>query len=319
MSPKKFVILRGSVGSPSSGALINEFKNSNFRVVGYDANPFSVGFYLCDNSYVVPQGKDPEFLESILKICDSENPDILCPNTESELLVLSRNKEKLRRKNVLPYFPEYDSVLICADKVETEKKFKEMNIPFAESFPDGEIVYPCILKPRRGKGSQNVFKVNSHKELEFYKNQVTECLIQEYLEGTEYSIDVYSDLDGNPFSIVPRERVSTESGISVKGTTVLDKEIIEYCEKIAKSLKLIGPSCIQCIKNKNNIKFIEVNTRFGGGSILSIKANPTIIPNIQRIIEGDSAIPDNTFKEGLTMLRYYKEIFIEKNNMTNPK
>jgi len=319
MTSENFVILRGSVGSPSSGALINELKNSNFKVIGYDVNPFSVGFYLCDNSYVVPKGDEPEFLENILHICDTEKPNILCPNTESELLVLSKNKEKLDEMGVIPFFPDYDSVSICADKLETEKKFNEIGVPFVRTYNNDDIVYPCILKPRSGKGSQNVFKINSQNELEFFKDKVDDSITQEFIDGTEFSVDVYSDLNGIPFSIIPRERIQTESGISIKGMTIFEEEIIEYCDKIARSLKLIGPSCIQCIKNKNETKFIEVNTRFGGGLILSIKSNPSVIPNIQRIIRGEEVIPNNKFKEGLTMLRYYQEVFIEKNNLVNPK
>ena len=133
-------------------------------------------------------------------------------------------------------------------------------------------------------------------------------------------MDVYCDLEGVPFSIVPRERIQTESGISIKGRTVFDREIIAYCDKIARALKLVGPSCIQCIKNKKCTKFIEINNRFGGGSILSIKSDPSIISNIKRIIGGGSVIPSSNFKEGLTMLRYYQEVFLEESNlMKNPK
>jgi carbamoyl-phosphate synthase large subunit len=61
------------------------------------------------------------------------------------------------------------------------------------------------------------------------------------------------------------------------------------------------------------VKFIEINTRFGGGSILSIKADPTILINLIKLIKGEKTDPSVNFKEALTMMRYYSEIFVNKN------
>ena len=109
--------------------------------------------------------------------------------------------------------------------------------------------------------------------------------------------------------------ICIESGISVKGITVNDISIINYCKKITKKLGLIGPSCIQCIKNENGIKFIEINTRFGGGAILSLEANPSIIRNLIRVAKKQEPSSKMKFKEDLVMLRYYNEVFIDKNKI----
>ena len=42
-----------------------------------------------------------------------------------------------------------------------------------------------------------------------------------------------ADKKGNSLSIIPRSRLYTESGISVKGKTVYDSEIIYYAKKIS--------------------------------------------------------------------------------------
>ncbi len=62
----------------------------------------------------------------------------------------------------------------------------------------------------------------------------------------------------------------------------------------------------------NNIKFTEINNRFGGGSILSIHADPSIIKNMTKIIRGQKPIKNSKFKEGLTMTRYYSELITKK-------
>ena len=78
--------------------------------------------------------------------------------------------------------------------------------------------------------------------------------------NTEYTIDVFSDMKSNVLSVVPRIRLQTKAGISTKGKIVRDKYIEAQCRKLAKFLKLKGPSCIQMKEDeKRNPKFIEVN------------------------------------------------------------
>jgi len=310
MGRSEITIMRSAVGCLSAMALINELRKESVRIIGIDCNPLSAGLHLCDKGYVVPRGDDPRFLEEILRICDIERPDAILSGPEEEILVLSKNKELFTKMNVLVLCPAYDTVKICTDKMETYKVFKSYGVPTPEVYNKGSAKFPCIIKPRFGRGGREIFRAENRHELEFYSKKVTNPITQEFIEGAEYTVDTFADLEGNPLSIVPRIRLQVESGISVKGMTVYHEEIIKYCDKLVRDLKLIGPSCIQCIRNDNGLKFTEINPRFGGGSILSIKADPTIIHNIVRVVRGEPPTPSSRFKEGLTMLRYYDEVFI---------
>jgi N,N'-diacetyllegionaminate synthase len=306
-------IIRSAVGSMPSMGIINELKKEGVEVIGIDSDPSAFGFRKLDKSYVVPLGKSENFLEEILKIIEKENPNAILSGPEEETLVLSKNKKTLEEKGVVVLCPDYESVEICSDKIKTHEKFIAMEIPVPKLFNNlEEVIFPCIIKPQFGRGSEGIYIANNQEELKFYlKISKEQVIVQEFVEGKEYTIDVLTDKEGNAISIVPRLRLDTESGISVKGRTIYDKEIIEYCKKIARELKLFGGSCIQCIKNEKEIKFIEVNTRFGGGSILSLKADPTIIPNLIKLIKKEEITPSESFKEGLTMLRYYSELIEE--------
>ena len=315
MKGEGITVLRSAVGCLSAMALINELKKKNVRVIGIDCNPLSAGLYLCDKNYVVPRGDDPAFLGEILKICNVEKPNAILSGPEEEILVLSKNKRLFEELSVLVLCPDYDTVTVCADKAETYKMFKRYDISAPEIYGGGNVKFPCLVKPRFGRGGRGIFKVNDADELEFYLKRVGDPLIQEFVDGVEYTIDTFADLNGNPLSIVPRIRLQVESGISIKGMTVHDKEIIDRCKRIVKKFKLIGASCIQCIKNDEGIKFTEVNTRFGGGSILSVKADPSIISNLIKIVKGERPNPSKGFKEGLVMLRYYSEVFIPRDEL----
>jgi carbamoyl-phosphate synthase large subunit len=95
----------------------------------------------------------------------------------------------------------------------------------------------------------------------------------------------------------------------MKGATTHDDEIIAWSRTIVKKLKLAGPSCIQCIRSTEGLSFIEINARFGGGSVLSMKADPSIIPNLIKLIKGEQPTQSKGFREGMTMLRYYSEVY----------
>lgn len=310
MSKPGITIMRSAVGCLSAMALITELKREMVRVIGIDCNPLSAGLYLCDKGYVVPRGDDPRFLGEILRLCDMEKPDAILSGPEEEILVLSKNKRLFAERNILILCPDYEVVKVCADKMKTCKMLKSHGIPVPKVYNKENIKFPCIMKPRFGRGGREIFRAEDAFELEFYSRKVTNPITQEFAEGTEYTVDTFADLEGNPLSIIPRIRLQVESGISVKGMTVYDEEIITHCQKIVMELKLVGPSCIQCIRGDKGLKFIEINPRFGGGSILSIKADPTIVPNLIKIVKGETPTPSNGFKQGLTMLRYYSEVFV---------
>lgn len=311
MTNSKTTIVRTAVGSPASVGLIKELRKRGIRVVGTDCNPLSAGFYFCDKSYVVPRGDELNFVEELLKICEKEKPKAIISGPEEEILTLSKNKKLFEKRDILVLVPAYRIARTCADKVATDKFFKKEGIPTPKIYRKNEVEFPIIIKPRWGRGSTNVFKAKNKEELEVFSRKVKEPIFQEFIKGKEYTIDVFADLEGEPLSVVPRERIRVESGISFKGKTVYDQEMINFCEKIVRKLRIKGPSCIQCIKDNRGPKFIEINTRFGGGSILSMKADPTIIPNLIRIIKGKKPIKSKGFKEGITTLRYYSEVYSE--------
>jgi carbamoyl-phosphate synthase large subunit len=308
---KRIKLIRSAVGSMPSWGLIEELQNAGVEIIGIDSNPLSFGFYLLKRSYIVPRGDDPSFITEILKTIDKEQPDAILSGPEEELLTLSKNKSRIEERGTLLLCPDYKYVEICADKKKTNEVFERIGVSTPEHFTDVDSVrLPCIIKPRFGRGGSDIYVAKDEVDLRFYLKKIEEPIIQEFVQGEEYTVDILADKDGNALSVVPRLRLGIESGISVKGKTVYDEEVIDYCKKIAKELKLCGPSCIQCIRNEGKVKFIEVNTRFGGGSILSIKANPTIIPNLIKMVKGEKPEPSGGFKEGLVMLRYHSEVLI---------
>ena len=86
-----------------------------------------------------------------------------------------------------------------------------------------DVAFPLFVKPRGGRGSVGAYRVNDRRELEFFLSYVTDPIVQEYLDGPEFTLDVLCDFDGQPISVVPRERVVIRSGVIDRGRTKQDR------------------------------------------------------------------------------------------------
>mgnify|MGYP004482657621 len=138
-------------------------------------------------------------------------------------------------------------------------------------------------------------------------------MIQECIEGKEFTIDVFVDFEGNPITIVPRERIATRSGEILKGKIFKDRELIDEALKVIEILKPIGHITLQCMKTKEGVKFIEINPRFGGGAPMSIKAGANSPLNLYKILKGEKLEYNENYRENILALRFDDCIFINEN------
>jgi carbamoyl-phosphate synthase large subunit len=117
--------------------------------------------------------------------------------------------------------------------------------------------YPLVVKPREGRGSVNVFSVQNEMQLRLFLDYVPNAIIQDNLDGTEFTVDVLSDLSGRVVSIVPRERLVIRAGVSDKGITRKNEAVMEFARDVAERLEIIGPANIQCKWNGSRVSLIE--------------------------------------------------------------
>lgn len=300
--------------------LINHFKKHH-KVIGVDTGELAPAKHFADSFYKVPKWNDKEYVNTLLSICKYENVDMIIPLYEKEFILLCENREKFNKIGTTLILSDKKIIEIFNDKWESYKFFIENNIDTPITYRKPEVKdlnFPLIIKPINGAGSQNVFKVDNKKELNFFIDYIENPIIQEYIDGTEYTIDVLCDLKGNVISIVPRERIEVRAGEVSKGRTVKNKDIIEKTLELCNKLKIdehtkpIGPLTIQCIVDlDNNIKFIEINPRFGGGVPLTFEAGVPYAEYLGKMVKGmkiQSIIGE--FKV-LTMLRFDDAIYFD--------
>jgi len=113
--------------------------------------------------------------------------------------------------------------------------------------------------------------------------------------------------------VVPRRRIEIRAGEVSKGRVVKHRAIMERAANVVEKLRA-GPGVITVqvvLTEDGQMKFIEINPRFGGGAPLSIKAGADF-PGwiLQGLTGGRPRIKFDGFKDGLTMLRYDAEVWL---------
>ena len=146
--------------------------------------------------------------------------------------------------------------------------------------------------------------------MDFFKTYVKNPIIQEFVNGEEYCVDVFSDFDGNVITIVPKLRIAHRGGEITKAKVIKDSEIMMVGKRLVKTLKLVGESNFDCIKSGNTIKIIEINGRFAGGSPISFKAGANSPENLYKIFLGKKLRYNEKFKDGFIALRFDSAEFI---------
>ncbi len=286
------------------------------KVMSVDINALSAGFYATDKHQIVPPSSDPKFIHALLKICEKENVRLLIPTRDDELVLFAENKEKFENKGVKVMISDQETIRICNDKYKFYQFLTENNFPTPKTYLPNQIDlssirYPLIIKSNLGSGGKNIFKVENESELSFFLNYVPDSIVQEFIDGKEYTIDLFSDFDKNVLTIVPRERIETFCGESYKGRTVEDDEMIKKAKSLAETLGTVGHITIQCIKNDSGIEFIEINPRFGGGANLGFASGANTPVMLLKLLLGEEVKPSiGKYNKNLTMLRYTEDYFI---------
>lgn len=314
-----FTILFTAIGRRVE--LVQAFKDSylrhsiSARILGVDSDPkLAPAGRFVDAIFQAPRVNEVGYLKALLQICRKEKVDLLVPLYEPEFLILDQQREQFKKLGTTLLLSTAATLKTCADKLEIYRFFNEfaINTPKTRQVMEKSISdqFPLFVKPRFGMGSVGAYKVTSHSELEFFANRNPDLIVQDYIAGTEYTLDTLSDLNGKALAVVPRERLEVRSGEVVKSRTVDRPDLIQQGKYIIETLGIIGPATLQCIDDGLMVYWIEVNPRFGGGVPLAIRAGVDYPYLLYRICNGEQLQPIlGKYQVNLTMLRYDQSVY----------
>ena len=138
-------------------------------------------------------------------------------------------------------------------------------------------------------------------------------MVQAVCHGTEFSIDVFCDLDGRCLAAIPRTMIESKGGESIKGMTIRDDELIEFGARVSEALRIIGPANVQCFREPDGeLQVTDVNPRFGGGFPLPTAAGSRYPELALGLANGERPEPRlGDFREGVVMTRFFSQVILE--------
>jgi carbamoyl-phosphate synthase large subunit len=308
-------------GSMPAIAIINALKRQDeipVRVVAVDMNPLSAGFHLSDASSVVPATSEEEYLPRVLEVCRREGVDIVFPVIDEEQLGFAEHRSTFGEHGIRIIVNDPAAIRIARDKYMTHQWCRKHDVLAPAAFLPGQVPeswlghFPLIVKPRSGQATRGVFKVGNRRELDFFVGYVPNAMVQEFIDGQEYTVDVLTNLRGEVISVVPKARIETKAGMQVKGRTVRDPRLMDYGKVLSETLGL-APRCnIQCIVANQRTYLIEINPKFPASLPFTVAAGVNSPLLLVKMHLGDEVPPMiGRFRDGLMMLRYWQEIFVE--------
>ncbi len=290
--------------------------NMSIKIYGADMAGTAPALAYCDFTRKVCAMKAPNYISELVEICRQDKIDILIPTIDTDLLVLSENKSEIEAVGTKVLISEPDMIKVCRDKNNTSAFFVEcglwapMPVNDIREYKSG---FPAFIKPKDGSSSINAFKVENSEELETYAAQVEDYIVQPFVSGREYTIDIFCDFDGNPISIVPRERMQVRAGEVLKTRITMDEVMIREAKSICEKFRPCGPITVQLIRSDADGKdyYIEINPRFGGGAPLSIKAGAASPRYILDLLTKDNEIEEPVVEDGAVYSRFDQSVCIE--------
>lgn len=261
-------------------------------IYGEDTNDTAPAFVFCDKRFRAYRIKDKRYISGLLKEAIKERIDLIIPTIDTNLLLLAQNREKFEAKGIKVLISSLEMVSICRDKNKTYHFFDKccLEVPkTVNKLEDYKGPYPCIIKPKDGSSSINVCKAENRKELIAYAEKMEGYIIQPFIDGEEYTVDIFCDFAGNPVYITPRKRLAVRAGEVLKAAICMDRQIINECMRLIGEFRPCGPITVQLIRDRNHTDwFIEINPRFGGGAPLSMRAGAKTAQTLLKLLDGEN-------------------------------
>jgi carbamoyl-phosphate synthase large subunit len=294
--------------------VVTAFKRAGAVTVAADLNPLAPALHHADHQLVPPPVGDPEYVARLVEAVRDHDVDLIVPLTDLDMMVLAKSRNKLGAVLLLP---EAEIVERTSDKYLTHLFLEEHGIgsPAAwlpDELPD-ELPFPVLVKPRRGFGSRHIFLARDHAELDFFLPRApVASFVEACCAGDEFSIDVFSDLEGRCLNAIPRTMIESKGGESIKGMTIQDPELVEFGRSVAETVGVKGPATIQCFGTASRqFEITDVNLRFGGAFPLPLAAGGAYPDLALALARGERPQPRvGAFREGIVMTRFFSEVLL---------
>lgn len=308
-------VLVTGAGGPAGVAVIRSLlRRDDVTVFSADMDGWASGLYLVPAAQrrLVEPGASPEFVDSLIALVAADAIDVVFSTVDVELPPLARRRTEL---GAVLAAPSLETLDVTLDKFALAERCAPLLRTPVTSLLTAEGVaerwqFPVIVKPRRGAGSRGVRVVADRAALEAIALDDA-LIIQEFLPGDEYSVDVIADASSRVIAAVPRTRTRVDSGVSIAGRTVHDEGLESTAAAVAAAIGLTGVANVQLRRDIHGIPaLLEVNPRFPGAMPLTIAAGVDM-PSLALDLALGVAVPESLTFRDVANVRYLDDVFVD--------
>ena len=247
-----------------------------------DANPDSVGFQWADKSYVVPRVTDPAWVSRLVSICRREKIDLVLPGIEQDVKAFCRHRKVFSRSvRAFLLLNSERALTVGFDKLALYHFARRCRVATPATWPADvsgirSVVlgrFHGLLKPRGGMAGKGICEVNGKMDFDFWKKKIDpkRYLLQQKVgtEEADYTVSVFGSKDRTLSEPLILKR-KLNYGSTFEAWTVTDPKLSRLAVRLARLLKIVGPTNFQFRRKGGTYYLIDVNPRFS--SSVSIKA-----------------------------------------------
>lgn len=320
------------IGVTGTGSLIGQaiiksirasILNKHISLCGFDYFEGTVGSYWVESNFVLldvlkKEVKEEDWIDQVIKNISCSGIKLLFIGLDFELPLFAKYKDLIEaHTQCMVIVSGSDVIRITSDKYLTYKFLKDNGFYYPKTWlleecGDLTINFPCIVKPRQGSRSRDVFVVKGRQELNMALGKVGEPIIQELIGDPEleYTCGVIWFGGMVKRSIVLRRKLKDGNTETAYYTKNEPKIIYDYISAIANKLKPFGACNLQLRLDASSgvPKLFEINARHSGTTFIRALFGFKEVEYVIKFMLGLDC-EDFILREG-SVKRYSEEMFI---------
>lgn len=282
-----------------------------------DLNPdLSAGCHEADHAFAVPRCDAADYVDVLLDYCRAHAIRLLVPTIDPELMPLAVARERFAAIGTLVHVSGPETIAIVRDKEKTTEVLRAAGVPVPRTAAPEEVLaapeawsWPLFIKPSGGSASRGIGVIAHPGEIA--SDYSEPMIVQEFLQGDEFTINIYIDSEGRLVTAIPHRRLSIRAGEVEKGLTTRRAEFRDIAERLVAALPdPAGVMCFQLIEDRERgARVFEINARFGGGYPLADRAGGRFAESLLARTMGWPERASDDWRENVLMMRFDAAVY----------
>ncbi len=316
--------------------LRNNEDGVNVKVFACNSNPDNLPYGLdVEGCFVVPPIHHPDYIDVIVGICKENDIDVIIPNVTLELQFMADHREDFERHGIKVSIASSEAIKISNNKLHLYERYSSLMPPtiattsfhdllsFDASIPNDHRLCVKLTDHCGGNGfailddekARDMTMFNrygenryvSYDEMEeVMRNLDKSILVQEYIDGTDYSISALAD-NGEVKHMVGYIGHTMSFGAIEYGEIQNNYYAEVRVRDICRDLKLDGNVCFDFRIDKDcKVYLLEINPRVNASLPFVAKAGINMLYLRCKQLLGHSIDSSYPIKERLRMKKYHE-------------